>query len=279
MARAVSLHFGCPAEAAPSPPPGGTKGAADRRRAGDGALVARPGPGSALKPVGRRKRRQKWPPSSENGPPVAGWPMARSLPPPGGSGPPPRRRRSSGSATRPRVRANARGSRKPWRKSPPSSERKARRRGNDNRGARCLPAASAARPKRPAEPAGGSRVACLCDRSGPRKAPRPRRACGSPLGVAPAGEERAPPQAAGAERTLASRPPRRGAAGVPLRRRRRDGGPAPPPRGVHAGAGSCPAPWTALPSASARPPSAMRRSSFACPLWGGPRQRRRRRQK
>jgi len=56
---------------------------------------------------------------------------------------------------------------------------------------------------------------------------RSRRACGSPRGVASAAEECAPPQAAGSGRTLASRPARRGAAGVPLRRRRRDGGPAP----------------------------------------------------
>ncbi len=40
-----------PAEATPSPPPGGTRGAADRRRAGDGASVRPPGPGGQESPA------------------------------------------------------------------------------------------------------------------------------------------------------------------------------------------------------------------------------------
>ena len=61
------------AEAARSPPPGGTKGAADRRRAGDGAVVARPGPGSAprrwrQRSAGRDDRRR-----AKERVPVAGW--------------------------------------------------------------------------------------------------------------------------------------------------------------------------------------------------------------
>ncbi len=156
-------------------------------------------------------------------------------PPPGGTGPPPRRRRGSGSATRPgsaprRARQASGGRNDPRRaKSNPPVARLARARALSRRFG---PPGS----KRPRAP-GWEPHACLCERPRLREAPRPRRACGSPRRVAPADEERAPPHAAGSGRTPPSRPPRRGAAGVPLRRRRCDGGPAPPPRRLHSGPG------------------------------------------
>jgi len=86
----------------------------DRRRAGDGAVVARPGPGSAPNPTAVQKRRRKASPSKRRRPALRRAhqgvaprhaplrPLARSgpSPPPGGTGPPPLRRRSTGSATR-----------------------------------------------------------------------------------------------------------------------------------------------------------------------------------
>jgi len=82
------------------PLPGGTKGAPERRRAGDGALVARPVPGSAPNRTALQKRRQKASPSKRRKagprgahqgvapghPPLR--PLARSGPRPAG-GPPP----------------------------------------------------------------------------------------------------------------------------------------------------------------------------------------------
>ena len=68
-------------------------------------------------------------------------------------------------------------------------------------------AASAAGRSGPGPPPGGLRIGCLSERPRLRETPRPRRACGSPRGVAPADEERAPPHAAGSGRTPPSRPP------------------------------------------------------------------------
>ncbi len=126
------------AEAAPSPRPRGPKGAADRRRAGDGALVARPGFGSAPRRGRQGSAGRHGPRGAKSSPPVAGWAMGRALsrrfgrrpkrppsPRPGGSGPPPRRRRSIGSATRPGSAPNPTALHKPWRKASTSIQRKA----------------------------------------------------------------------------------------------------------------------------------------------------------
>ncbi len=111
------------------------RGAADRRRAGDGALVARPGPGPLQSHGAREALAEMAPTDRKKSAPLAGLAMARALsrrfgrwpeaapsPPPGGSGAPPRRRRSSGSATRPRVRPKAMGPKNCWQKWPPTRE-------------------------------------------------------------------------------------------------------------------------------------------------------------
>ncbi len=93
---------------------------------------------------------------------------------------------------------------------------------------RALSLSAAARPAEaaPSPPPGGAALLASARGWHLREVPQPRRACGSPLRIAPAGEECAPPQASGSERTVASRPPLPAAAGVPVRRCRRGGGPA-----------------------------------------------------
>ncbi len=230
MGCAASGRFGRRPKRPPSPPPGGTRGAADRRRAGDGALVARPGHGSAPNPTALHKPWRKASPSMQRkaalrwahqGAAAAHLPLrparaeAASSPPPGGSGPPPLRRRSSGSATRPRVRSKPDGAAQALAKSVAFDTKKSCPSMGLPGGRACAPAASAAgrsgpRARRLAGPgrAPDRRRAgdgALVARPGLGSAPRRGRQR-TPGRNAPRGAQESPPVARSAMGRALSRP-------------------------------------------------------------------------